>query len=113
MNTNNKQIIDQIKALQGKYEICHYRYHKKRNALLPMTYFRLNDCQDQIEPRGGFTTIFVKFPNGKKFHAESSCMRLDNFRNSLGTAIALKRIREKMDAFSIPANQDLKITKKI
>jgi hypothetical protein len=94
---NNKLTIDKLKQLGARYEIHHFRWSKKKNALLPMLYFRLNNCQSDIVAKGGMTTAFVRFPNGKKYHGESNCMQIDAFKNSLGTAIALERVKEKMD----------------
>lgn len=96
MNTNNKQIIDALKQLGARYEIHHFRWSKKKNALLPMLYFRLTNSQSDIMAKGGMTTAFVRFSDGKKYHGESVCMQIDAFKNSLGTAIALERIREKI-----------------
>jgi len=97
MNTKNNELltVEKLKQL-GRYEIEHYRKSSVKNALLPLKYFKMNNVQTTIMPKGGLTILTLRLHDGTRYFATADCRDTDSFRRSLGVGICLKRIQEQM-----------------
>ena len=94
---NKTLTINELNKSNANYDINHFRYSKKRAALLPLSYFRMTKNQVDIEPKGGMTTVHVRFPDGRNYYSLAECTKTDAFKNSLGVQIALSRIQKQME----------------
>lgn len=74
--------------------------HHNRNLLIKPTYYevvvtgnpkKLGVKSDKILPRGGFTKVTIKTPDGREFCGVAKCSDNDNYNKKIGVAIAIGR----------------------
>ncbi len=90
-------LIQEIRDKGFKIHCTHYRHSIKNNAMLPLTFFRLTNSQEDLGPKGGITIMSIKNESGKSYTTLAKCSMSDNFNSRRGFDIALQRLKAVME----------------
>lgn len=85
--------LQEWKNRNARVQVQHFRYSLKKNAIVPLHYFRLSKTQSDIGPKGGMTFVNVRTAEGQNYFGIAECCMKDAYRNKLGVSLALKRLQ--------------------
>ncbi len=83
-----------------RVKVTHYRISrmkKPRAFVLVPAYLATND---NVYPKGGLTTVSIKFPSGKEIYGEARCSHKDPFNRKEGVSLAIERAFDSLYAAS-------------
>ena len=93
MNTQLSETLNKYKANNARVTIEHYRLSVKKQAMLPLKYFKITKTQKDIAAKGGMTILTIKDNDGNTHVGVAECHSCDNFKRSLGISLALNRLK--------------------
>lgn len=91
-----QSLLSELKKNNPLVRVEHYRLSKKSNVCLPLNFFRLNNLQKDIAPKGGLTLVSIKTAGGKNYSVFSRVHPNDAYKNKLGVHLCAQKIMTKI-----------------
>ena len=93
-----KHLVKTLRQNSVKCKVSHYRFVQERENEFPKLARVTKDNKKtffNILAKGGETSLFLTFPDGGDYTAESLCSKKDAYQKSLGINICAERIFAK------------------